>query len=85
MRNMFAEGQLSHFPAGSAIFRTWHGRGLLASIAALAVAVVEVPYRWQTRAEQRVRLGEMEDRMLRDIGINRLEAEREARKPFWQN
>ncbi len=85
MRNMFVEAQLFHFPAGSAIFRTWRGRGFLASIAALAVAAVEVPYRWQARAEQRLRLGEMEGRMLRDIGINRLEAEREARKPFWQD
>lgn len=38
---------------------------------------------WQVRARQRRDLLDLDDRLLRDIGINRAEAEREASKPFW--
>jgi len=36
------------------------------------------------RAEQRRALAELEDRMLRDVGISRSDALREAEKPFWK-
>lgn len=39
---------------------------------------------WQERARQRRQLLELDDRMLRDIGVSRYDAEREASKPFWQ-
>jgi len=39
---------------------------------------------WQDRSIQRYRLGEMDDAMLKDIGISRSEADRESRKPFWR-
>ncbi len=39
---------------------------------------------WQDRANQRHRLLEMDDRMLRDVGLSRADAEREGRKPFWK-
>ena len=39
---------------------------------------------WRERAKQRRRLAELPDDRLRDIGVNRLEAIREAGKPFWQ-
>ena len=35
------------------------------------------------RQRERRALAEMDDRALRDIGINRLDAMREANKPFW--
>lgn len=38
---------------------------------------------WATRRQERLMLAEMEERMLRDIGIDRLAAMREARRPFW--
>lgn len=38
---------------------------------------------WADRARQRRILAAMDDHLLSDIGITRLEAEREARKPFW--
>ena len=38
---------------------------------------------WQVRARQRRDLLDLDDRLLRDIGINRAVAEREASKPFW--
>ena len=40
--------------------------------------------RWQERAEERYALAELDDRLLRDIGLDRIAAAREARKPFWQ-
>ena len=38
---------------------------------------------WQERAEQRKALRELDPRLLKDIGINRIDAGREAGKPFW--
>jgi uncharacterized protein YjiS (DUF1127 family) len=42
---------------------------------------------WAARSQQRRALGELverDDRMLRDIGVSRDAAQREAAKPFWQ-
>ena len=39
---------------------------------------------WQDRAEQRTHLAGMDDRMLKDIGINGVDAARESSKPFWK-
>ena len=38
---------------------------------------------WRERARQRRDLSRLEDRMLRDIGITRLDVLRESNKPFW--
>jgi uncharacterized protein YjiS (DUF1127 family) len=40
--------------------------------------------RCHARWRQRQALRALDDRLLRDIGLTRAEAEREARKPFWQ-
>jgi uncharacterized protein YjiS (DUF1127 family) len=39
---------------------------------------------WLDRHHQRQSLLELDDHMLRDIGISRNDAEAEAKKPFWQ-
>ena len=39
---------------------------------------------WQDRAKQRRQLMEFDDALLKDIGISRADAEREANKPFWR-
>jgi uncharacterized protein YjiS (DUF1127 family) len=39
---------------------------------------------WVDRSRQRRHLGEMDDRMLRDIGLSRTSAWAETRKWFWQ-
>ena len=39
--------------------------------------------RWAERARQRRQLLSLESRMLKDIGITRADALREAAKPFW--
>ncbi len=38
---------------------------------------------WLQRSRQRRALAELDDRMLCDIGVTRLQAQREAAKPFW--
>lgn len=40
--------------------------------------------RWIERACQRQALAALDDHMLRDIGITRVEAARECEKPFWR-
>lgn len=41
--------------------------------------------RWHQLSRQRRALLGLDERMLKDIGITRLEAEREARRPFWSD
>lgn len=38
---------------------------------------------WHQRARQRRQLGLLDDRLLRDIGIDRASAREETAKPFW--
>jgi uncharacterized protein YjiS (DUF1127 family) len=38
----------------------------------------------QERRRQRRALMMLDDRLLKDVGISRLDAEREATKPFWR-
>ncbi len=49
-----------------------------------AARALSVPSVWRQRAEQRRQLAELNDHLLRDIGISRGVAAREARKPFWR-
>jgi uncharacterized protein YjiS (DUF1127 family) len=46
--------------------------------------VMRVLKTWRERREQRREMARLSDRMLADIGLSRLEATREATKPFWQ-
>ncbi len=39
---------------------------------------------WVDRVNQRKQLAKLDDRMLKDIGITRIEANREIAKPFWR-
>ena len=40
---------------------------------------------WRERARTRRALWTLGDRMLRDVGLDRVEAGREALKPFWKD
>lgn len=55
-------------------------RGGIDSVASLG----NVMLAWSHRYEERRRLAEMPDYLLRDLGINRAEADHEASKPFWK-
>ena len=39
---------------------------------------------WQRRANERHALAQLDDRMLRDLGLSRSEVAEELRKPFWR-
>jgi uncharacterized protein YjiS (DUF1127 family) len=39
---------------------------------------------WRHRARSRRELARLDERMLKDIGISRVEVELEVRKPFWR-
>ena len=40
---------------------------------------------WRTRLVMRHSLRELDDRMLRDVGLTRADVERELSKPFWRD
>jgi len=42
-------------------------------------------HRWRMLARERYLLQTLSDEMLKDIGISRLDAEREAGRPFWDD
>lgn len=39
---------------------------------------------WRERAEERRRLAEFPDYLLKDMGLTRVQAQAEASKPFWR-
>jgi len=50
----------------------------------VVVAVPDTLYTWQRRYRMRREMLLLDDRLLRDMGINRYDAQREARRPFWK-
>ena len=64
--------------------KSWTGGFSTASWPRFGVAMVwQTLMTWQQRITERDRLAEMDDRMLKDMGITRVDARRESRKPFW--
>ncbi len=49
----------------------------------IIAATVTIGLRWQERARERHQLASLNDIMLRDIGLTRVDVERECQKPFW--
>lgn len=52
--------------------------------AAFTVRLVDTLLRRMERARQRRHLAELDDRLLRDIGVSRAEVEAEISRPFWR-
>jgi uncharacterized protein YjiS (DUF1127 family) len=61
-------------------YTTWRPRNRIPPLAAAFVLIK----RWIERMRQRRALGSLDDAMLRDIGITRVDAARECEKPFWK-
>jgi uncharacterized protein YjiS (DUF1127 family) len=55
-----------------------------AGVLGAVIRMIDLVFLWQERAHSRYRLSQLDDRMLKDIGIDRIEALREAAKPFWR-
>lgn len=53
------------------------------SLSSIALRLVETVEVWAERRRQRRALLELSEHMLKDIGISRVDALREAGKPFW--
>lgn len=53
-------------------------------LAGLPRRLLEALLLWQERQSQRRSLMALDDRMLKDLGISRIDAQREFDKPFWQ-
>lgn len=51
----------------------------------MPVKMIDTLLHWQQLAAQRRMLAGMNDHLLKDIGISRADAEREARRPFWDD
>ncbi|MCP5368041.1 MAG: DUF1127 domain-containing protein [Hyphomicrobiales bacterium] len=47
------------------------------------MAALDTLAEWQERARQRRQLQELDDHMLRDLGLSRADAQRESERPFW--
>lgn len=50
----------------------------------LATRLFDQLFTWLDRARQRRHLGELDDRLLRDIGLSRSDVDQEISRPFWQ-
>lgn len=80
MRNLnpvagYLQGSSVHSPLGG---RTRRG---FSAIVERAVAGL---LRWHRRARERALLAQLDERMLRDLGISRLDVTHELNKPFWR-
>jgi len=58
--------------------------GWFAACRTVLMRFLEVSAVWEERRESRRRLAEMDDHLLRDIGISRADAFAESEKPFWR-
>ena len=62
----------------------WRPSWRSGALTRLGCAAVRVVWFWMERSRQRRALAELDDRLLRDIGLTRDEARRECANPFWK-
>ncbi len=72
--------RLTAFEATFGRIRAGYFRGLAGAAASRAFETLLL---WQRRANERHALAHLDDRILRDLGLNRAEVAWESRKPFW--
>ena len=65
-------------------WQSWLSDGKNLFVLELAHAMAQLRV-WKQRVQARRQLAEMDERLLRDIGLSAEQALREAGKPFWMN
>jgi uncharacterized protein YjiS (DUF1127 family) len=59
-------------------------RGVGHEVVAVLDRIFEAPFQWAERVAERRHLAELDDHLLRDIGLNRADVEAVTTKPFWR-
>jgi uncharacterized protein YjiS (DUF1127 family) len=62
----------------------FRGRAPESVVRAALLRGFEILLLWRDRANQRHALAQLDDRMLRDVGLSRADVWWESRKPFWR-
>ncbi len=88
MPNMM-EGALAHraMKRAAPLDRHARDRDVLANIATpgrVVIALLQALDQWSERSRQRRALAKLDERLLKDIGVSRYDAEMEIAKPFWR-
>jgi len=78
-QSLFHTPALSARRATESRARHWFGR-----LRRLSVALWATIRTWIARSRQRAALSDLDDHLLKDIGVSRRDAIREAEKPFWR-
>lgn len=81
---MHTNGRIKSFPAVHCTDRrapSWMRAGWLLGAPQRLLETLRV---WHDRAVERRELLELDERILRDCGLDRAEVQRIARKPFWR-
>lgn len=69
-------------------FSPAHGRSVRPRLGGLPgnllIRALGTVLEWNDRYRQRIHLAQLDDRMLRDMGVSRSEAFHESDKPFWR-
>lgn len=78
MDTIFGSGRISRFPGHRGVVT------LLALFVFLPSFAAQLYRYWRERSRQRRHLSKLDDRLLRDIGLTRLDVEFESSKPFWR-
>lgn len=60
-------------------------RGIGHEIVSVLDRMVEAPFIWAERAAERRHLAQLDDHLLRDIGLSRADIETVSAKPFWRS
>lgn len=57
---------------------------IASDVAPVLERIVETPIAWLERIRERRELAELNDSMLKDIGVSRADVEHVVAKPFWR-
>jgi len=76
---------MTHTQANTYAFRHHAPVRAVTGLGGFAARIVGLVLLWQERARGRKELQRLDNHMLKDIGLNRIDALREADKPFWKS